>query len=65
VIRLGVAGGELRAGLDEDVVLDALYGALYHRETIPYQPLSDGYVEALVDSVFGGLEKRSGSQARK
>ena len=65
VIRLGVASGELRAGLDEDVVLDALYGALYHRLTIPYAPLSDGYVEALVDSVFGGLEKPRGSRARK
>ena len=65
VLRLGVATGELRAGLDEDVVLDALYGALYHRLTIPYAPLSDGYVEALVDSVFGGLEKRGGGRARK
>jgi AcrR family transcriptional regulator len=65
VIRLGVASGELRAGLDEDIVLDALYGALYHRLTIPYAPLSDGYVEALVDSVFGGLEKPKGSRARK
>jgi AcrR family transcriptional regulator len=65
VIRLGVASGELRAGLDEDVVLDALYGALYHRLTIPYAPLSDGYVEALVDSVFGGLEKPKGGRARK
>jgi AcrR family transcriptional regulator len=65
VIRQGVATGELRAGLDEDVVLDALYGALYHRLTIPYAPLSDGYVEALVDSVFGGLERRSGGRARK
>jgi AcrR family transcriptional regulator len=65
VIRLGVASGELRPGLDEDVVLDALYGALYHRLTIPYAPLSDGYVEALVDSIFGGLEKRRGGRARK
>jgi hypothetical protein len=65
VLRLGVASGELRPGLDEDVVLDALYGALYHRLTIPYAPLSDGYVEALVDSVFGGLQKRRGRQTRK
>ena len=65
VIRRGVVTGELRAGLDEDVVLDALYGALYHRLTIPYAPLSDGYVEALVDSVFGGLENQSGRRARK
>ena len=29
--------GELRAGLDPDVVLDALYGPFYHRLPVPYK----------------------------
>ena len=60
MIRKGMASGELRAGLDPDVVLDALYGAFYHRLLLPYEGeevrLSEGYVEKLVETVFGGLE---------
>jgi AcrR family transcriptional regulator len=58
----GIQSGELRADLDPDTVLDALYGALYHRLLLPYDGdeirLSDAYVDALVDTVFCGLEKR-------
>jgi AcrR family transcriptional regulator len=61
IIRRGIERGELRAGLDPDVVLDALYGALYHRLLVPYDhaSISDAYVDALVDTVFGGLEWKS------
>jgi AcrR family transcriptional regulator len=59
VIRRGIDTGELRAGLDADVVLDALYGPLYHRLLVPYDnaPLSDVYIDTLVDTVFGGLTR--------
>ena len=58
----GIASGELREGLDPDIVLDALY----HRLLLPYAGdavrLSDAYIYALIDTVFGGLEqKRVGS----
>jgi AcrR family transcriptional regulator len=64
VIRRGIDTGELRAGLDADVVLDALYGPLYHRILVPYDnaPLSDAYIDALVDTVFGGLERQPGRE---
>jgi hypothetical protein len=50
--------GELRADLDPDVVLDALYGPFYHRLLVPYKNgvISDAFSEELVDTVFGGLE---------
>ncbi|HEY1812118.1 MAG TPA: TetR/AcrR family transcriptional regulator [Kofleriaceae bacterium] len=58
----GIETGELRKGLDPDVVLDALYGPLYHRLLLPYEgtdvKLSDAYVESLVDVVFGGIGVR-------
>jgi AcrR family transcriptional regulator len=61
IVRKGIASGELRAGLDPDTVLDALYGPLYHRLLLPYDGenvrLSDAYVEGLVDTVFKGLER--------
>ena len=61
IVRRGIASGELRAGLDPEVVLDALYGPFYHRLLLPYDddaPISDAYVDALVDTVFGGLERK-------
>jgi AcrR family transcriptional regulator len=60
IVRHGIERGELRPDLDADVVLDALYGPFYHRLLVPYDesPLADGYVDALVDAVFSGLERR-------
>jgi AcrR family transcriptional regulator len=62
IVVRGIASGELRADLDPDTSLDALYGALYHRLLLPYDGdevrLSDAYVDALVDAVFGGLARR-------
>jgi AcrR family transcriptional regulator len=60
IIRRGIESGELRAGLDADVVLDALYGPFYHRLLAPYDDsaISDAYVDSLVDTVFRGLERK-------
>jgi AcrR family transcriptional regulator len=62
IVRRGMASGELRPGLDPDIVLDALYGPLYHRLLLPYDgdrvDLSDTYIDALIDIVFSGLERR-------
>lgn len=64
IVRRAMETGELRAGLDPDVVLDALYGPLYHRLLLPYDGtevrLSDAYVDSLIDAVFGGLTRRGG-----
>jgi hypothetical protein len=61
IVRQGIDSGELRAGLEPDIVLDALYGPLYHRLLLPYDGdavrLSDAYVDALVDTAFGGLDR--------
>lgn len=63
IVLRGIERGELRADLDPDVVLDALYGPLYHRLLLPYDGidvrLSDAYIDALVDTVFGGLERKA------
>jgi AcrR family transcriptional regulator len=55
VLRRGVARGELRAGLDVDVAIDALYGALYYRLLVSHEPLSPEYARTVVDTVFPGL----------
>ena len=58
IVLRGIANGELRPGLDPDVVLDALYGSIYHRLLVPYNDasISDSYIDAVIDTVFGGLE---------
>jgi AcrR family transcriptional regulator len=60
IVRRGMETGELRGGLDPDVVLDALYGPIYHRLLVPYDngALSDAYIETLVETVFAGLERQ-------
>jgi AcrR family transcriptional regulator len=62
IVRRAIEGGELRAELDPDVVLDALYGPLYHRLLLPYDGtdvrLPDAYIDSLIDMVFGGLERK-------
>ena len=59
IVRKGIDSGELRAGLNPDVVLDALYGPFYHRLLVPYDnaPISNAFIDALVDAVFGGLQR--------
>lgn len=59
IVLRGIESGELRAGLDPDIVLDALYGPFYHRLLVPYcdSPISDAYIDRLIDSVFNGLER--------
>jgi hypothetical protein len=54
----GIESAELRLGLDPDIVLDALYGPFYHRLLMPYEnaAMSDAFIDALVDTVFGGLQ---------
>ena len=61
VVRRGIDSGELREGLDVDVVLDALYGPIYHRLLVPYDdaPLSDVFIDRVIDHVFGGLERNT------
>ena len=47
--------GQLRAGLDAETVVDQLWGACYHRLLLPDQPLTDEFVDALVDNLFRGI----------
>ena len=61
IVRRGIERGELRPDLDPDMVIDALYGPLYHRLLLPYSGtevrITDAYIDALVDAVFGGIQQ--------
>jgi AcrR family transcriptional regulator len=47
--------GQLRASLDPETVVDQLWGACYHRLLLPDQPLTNEFVDALLDNLFGGI----------
>lgn len=54
-IARGIAQGELRAGFDEEVLFDQLYGALYFRLLVSGQPLNRRFTDELVAQAFDGL----------
>ncbi len=57
IVREAIAQGELRPGLNPDIVLDLLYGPIYHRLLIPYigSDITDDFIDALLETVFDGL----------
>ncbi len=60
IVQRGIERGELRGGLDVDVVLDALYGPFYHRLLAPYDDaaIGDPYINSLIDTVFAGINRK-------
>jgi AcrR family transcriptional regulator len=48
------ARGEARADLDVDLVIDLLVGPLYYRLLVSGQPLTDDFVDGVVDAVLAG-----------
>ncbi|GAA2425456.1 TetR/AcrR family transcriptional regulator [Actinomadura vinacea] len=53
VLRRGLDRGELRPGADPEVAIALLVGALAHRA--PLDRLPEGFPEAVVDAVLGGI----------
>ena len=56
IIKRGKGRGEIRADIDPEVLLDALYGPLYFRLLIGHAPLTPGYADKLVSLVMSGLD---------
>ncbi|MGV9536619.1 TetR/AcrR family transcriptional regulator C-terminal ligand-binding domain-containing protein [Streptosporangium sandarakinum] len=50
--------GEIRADVDVRVLVDQLWGAIYHRLLIPDEPVTAAFVDALVDNLFDGIAPR-------
>jgi Tetracyclin repressor-like, C-terminal domain len=50
-----VEAGELRAEVDFEVVLDALFGPLYYRSLVRHRPLDPAFGDRLFESVVLGV----------
>ncbi|MDJ0724584.1 MAG: TetR/AcrR family transcriptional regulator [Prochloraceae cyanobacterium] len=55
IFQRGVERGELREGIDAEIAIDALYSPLFYRLLLKHQPLTDRFVDELVDIVIDGL----------
>ena len=55
IFQRGVERGELREDMDEEIAIDALYSPLFYRLLLKHQPLTDKFVNKLVDLVMNGL----------
>ena len=47
--------GQIRADIDVQVIVDQLWGAVYHRLLIPDQPVTKQFVTALISNLFEGI----------
>ena len=56
IFQRGVDRGELKKGIDAEVAIDALYSPLFYRLLLKHQPLTNEFVDELVDVVIRGLE---------
>jgi AcrR family transcriptional regulator len=64
-LQRGIDRGELRAGLDKDLTLDALYGPIYMRFLIRHSELNEQFADELCELVLGGtLALHSAGSAR-
>jgi AcrR family transcriptional regulator len=55
VFKKGVECGELRADVNVEVAIDALYSPLFYRLLLRHAPLTQDFVDELVDVVMKGL----------
>ncbi|MGH3435776.1 MAG: TetR-like C-terminal domain-containing protein [Sciscionella sp.] len=50
--------GQIRPEVDVQVLVDQLWGAVYHRLLIPDKPVTDDFVVALVTNLMDGIAGR-------
>ena len=55
LLERGVKSGEIRKGVDVDLLVEMLYSPVYLRLLFGYQPLSDRYVDSALDLAFEGV----------
>jgi AcrR family transcriptional regulator len=61
-LRRAQEQGQIRDDVDVQVVVDQLWGAVYHRLLIPDEPVTDAFADALVNNLLGGIAPASGAQ---
>jgi AcrR family transcriptional regulator len=52
--------GQIRSAVDVQVLVDQLWGAVYHRLLIPDEPVSADFADALIGNLFDGISPAPG-----
>jgi AcrR family transcriptional regulator len=55
ILERGVASGDIRADVDLDLAIDAIYGPVYYRALLTGLPIDDRFVDGLVDQALPAL----------
>ncbi|WP_053382674.1 TetR/AcrR family transcriptional regulator [Leucobacter celer] len=50
--------GQIRPDVNAEVLVDQLWGAVYHRLLIPDQPVDETFADALISNLFDGIVER-------
>jgi AcrR family transcriptional regulator len=54
-----IRAGELAPDTDPDLFLDAIYGPLYYRKVVSGEPVTDDFIDSIVDAAFRAFTVRS------
>jgi hypothetical protein len=54
ILEGGVAHGELRSGVDLDVIMDMVHGAIWYRTLLLKAPLDVAFIQSLIAQVMAG-----------
>jgi AcrR family transcriptional regulator len=57
IFQRGVERGELKEAIDAEIAIDALYSPLFYRLLLKHQPLTNKFVNEIVDVVMKGITK--------
>jgi len=55
LLERGVRAGEIRKGVDVDLLVEMLYSPIYLRLLFGYQPLSESYADSALGLAFDGV----------
>jgi uncharacterized membrane protein YcjF (UPF0283 family) len=56
MLERAVQRGEILASVDFEVVLDLFFGAAEHRLLLGHLPITDRFVESVVDTILTGIK---------
>jgi|SRR5579883_284271 AcrR family transcriptional regulator len=56
ILERGIERGELRKGLNLELVIDAIYGPVWYRMLLKHAPLDDAFAEELVSFLIVGIQ---------
>jgi AcrR family transcriptional regulator len=52
LLQQAIHAGEIAEGTDPDIFLDAIYGPLYYRKVVSGEPVTDAFIDRIVDAAF-------------